>query len=191
MVLRTIKIGFYIGFNGFIYFGTIMLIPTIYKDINFANATTLCNGALQGYHYLVIAIVFGVSNILGQLLAYLIGNILKTGLKIGMTSLSCMIAYVIMVYYSEDYFLLVSFFAVLQLLLGACSSQALLLASDHVFFDQNYLKSCIVISEVLYVVALLVSNIVTISFQHITVLKIHLAMSIITFFSSITFFIKR
>ena len=148
MVKRIVHINLYNITQGISYTGAMILLPAILVDYNkstesIGSGTGSACDSIQDNQYLWISIIFGLCNLFGKLGNLLLKKIATTVTIFTLTGFIHLVTTGIMVTLEHNHMVLVASIAVIQIFLGASTTESFLASNDRFFFSTKYLKLAI------------------------------------------------
>ena len=192
MILRIVKITNLNFFRGIPYFGSILLVPAIFKEDNIKNSVgSYCN-AIQGAQFLTITLMFGGCHLLGKGMGYMTHRLRVPYRFLFMAhSTINMLLLVLMQIYHQKTLILTANLCVVHTVLAGCAVEIDMLSFDATFFTPTYLPISCGLQLTLDFVNGIIGNAIA-ELLHITiVLKIFTATSVAMLLSSFLFFSKQ
>ena len=188
MILRMVKVMHFNFFRGLPYFGSILLLPAIFKEDNIKNDLgSFCN-AIQGTQFLVITLVYGGCHLLGKGVGYATHRLrVPTLLLFAVLSFINTLSLVIMQIYDDRMMVIVANLCVIHIILSACQVEVALLSYDAYFFTPTFLPISAGILQAFDFVDGVIGNTISEILQVTVALKIFTATSIGMLISSFFF----
>ena len=192
MILRIVKVNIFNIFLGIPFFGSILLLPAIFKRDNIeSNVGSYCN-AIQGEQFLTITLMFGGCHLLGKGMGYVTHRLRVPYPVLFMVhSIINMLSLVLMQIYHNKTLILTANLCVVHTVLAGCAVEIDMLSFDATFFTPTYLPISSGLLLTLDFLIGIIGNAIA-ELLHITVvLKIFTATSVAMLLSSFLFFSKQ
>ena len=187
IIARTVKLAFYTMTSSFIYFGDILLVPVIMRDINKSKEVNVPCSTIHGVQFLAISVLFGGCHIMGRIINYLFQSKLTSTAIFIVCSMACLPFTALCCINSQNHAVILLCIAALQIILSSVTNELHICGNDKEFFTQKYIAAAsgifVCVSEIMCAVTGVVSEVM----EYQKTFYIHVGCAILSLLISFSF----
>ena len=191
MAMRIVRILSYMLTNFTPWTGSILLLPSIVRQMNIDNNYSLKCSSINGTQFLLITIIFGVFYCIGRLLCYVLHQRFRSPTLLSLTSALSIAFLGIMNIFNTNGPLLFALMAVLQIVAAVSINEIEILAANRRLFDYKYLVISAGMQMAFLSAVIALGNVVSATMDYVIALKVFQAFAILGLPAGLSFYIKE
>ena len=189
MVIRILKIQLVAACNIVLYFGGMLLLPALIKEDNIRNNRDIPCKSIHGAQFLTVSLLFGICHILGKVLTFVLHNLgIPAAISLTFLSIINLGAFAALQFSYTHVIFLIFCLGVVQTLMSAMAAVLDILSYDKFFFTELYLPISTAIRLAVIYLVTAAAGFLPEFLYYITVLQIHLGVSVTLLLTSLLFF---